>query len=97
MVHQEEIQGKKQKIWQLMTTLQLDGILLRKQCNFSWITAGKLNLVGIATEMGSASVLLTPDKEYVVCNNIEAPRIEQEEKLSEQGYEIQSFKWYDDR
>jgi Xaa-Pro aminopeptidase len=97
IICQEEIQGKKAKVRRLMETLQLDGILLRKQCNFSWLTAGRLNLVGIATEMGSASLLITPDKEYVVCNNIEAPRIEQEEQLPEQGYEIRSFPWYDDR
>ena len=31
------------------------------------------------------------------CNNIEAPRMDQEEKLGEQGYEICSYQWYDDR
>lgn len=97
MFHQEEIQEKKKRVRALMEKLQLDGILLRKQCNFSWLTAGGLNLVGIATEMGSASLLITPDREYVVCNNIEAPRIEEEEKLPEQGYEIKAFRWYDDQ
>jgi Xaa-Pro aminopeptidase len=80
-----------------MEQLKLDGILLRKQCNFSWLTAGGLNLVGIATEMGVSSLLITPEKEYVICNNIESPRMEQEEKLVEQGYEIRSFKWYNDQ
>jgi Xaa-Pro dipeptidase len=97
MVHQEEIQIKKQRVRRLMETLQLDGILLRKQCNFSWLTAGGLNLVGIATEMGVASLLLTPDREYVLCNTIEAPRMEQEEQLPQQGYEIQSYPWYEDQ
>ncbi|MBD3308139.1 M24 family metallopeptidase [candidate division KSB3 bacterium] len=97
MIHHEEIQEKKHRVRQLMEQLQLDGILLRKQCNFSWLTAGRLNLVGIATEMGVASLLITPEKEYVICNNIEAPRIEQEEQLADQGYDIRSFKWYDDQ
>ena len=97
MVQHEEIQGKKAKVRQLMAQLGLDGILLRKQCNFSWLTAGGLNLVGIATEMGVASLLISPDKEYVLCNNIEAPRMEQEEQLPEQGYEIRSYPWYDEQ
>jgi len=97
MIYQDELQEKKTRVRNLMEKLQLDGVFLRKQCNFSWLTAGRLNLVGIATEMGAASLLITPDKEYVVCNNIEAPRIEQEEKLPQQGYVIRSFKWYDDQ
>jgi Xaa-Pro aminopeptidase len=47
--------------------------------------------------MGVASLLITPDREYVICNNIEAPRMAQEEKIEEQGYTIRSFKWYKDQ
>ena len=97
MFHQEEIQEKKRRVRELIAQRGLDGILLRKQCNFSWLTGGGMNLVGIATEMGVASLLITPDKEYVLCSNIEAPRMEQEEKLVEQGYNMQSFPWYADK
>ena len=97
MIHQEEIREKKARVRHLMAKLQLDGILLRKQCNFSWLTAGGLSSVVTATELSMASLLITPDKEYVVCTNIEAPRIEQEELLLEQGYAIKSFPWYHDQ
>lgn len=80
-----------------MAQSNLDAILLRKQCNFSWLTGGHLNLVGIATETGAAPLLLTPEKEYVICNNIEAPRIEKEERILEQGYELRTYKWFEDR
>ena len=36
MIHKEEIQEKKKKVRDLMEQLQLDGILLRRQCNFSF-------------------------------------------------------------
>ncbi len=97
MIHHEEIREKKARVRDLMEKSQLDGILLRKQCNFSWLTAGGLSSVVTATEVGMASLLLTPKKDYVVCSNIEAPRIEKEELLPEQGYEIQSFPWYEDQ
>ena len=97
ITHQEEIQEKKARVRQLLEKLQLDGILFRKQCNFSWLTGGGLSSVVTATEMGMASLLITLDKDYVVCNAIEAPRIEQEEQLPQQGYEIRSFPWYEDR
>jgi len=74
--------------------LNLDAILLRKHCNFSWLTCGGINYVSIATEIGSASLLITSNEEYVICNNIEAKRMEQEEKLLNQNYNIKSFQWY---
>jgi Xaa-Pro dipeptidase len=79
MINQEEILEKKTRIHHLMEKLQLDGILLRKQCNFAWLTAGGLSSVVTATEMGMASLLITSDKDYVVCNNIETPRNENQE------------------
>ena len=94
MIHRGEIIEKKRRVRDLMTRLDLDGVLLRRQCNFSWLTGGHLNLVGIATEMGAAPLLLTPENEYVICNNIEAPRIEKEEGILEQGYELRTYKWF---
>ncbi len=97
MVNWTEINEKKKRIRTLLDSLNLDAILLKRQCNFSWITCGATNQVSIATETGAASILITPEQYYVICNNIEAPRIEKEEKLIEQGYKIRTFKWYEDR
>ena len=97
MVNRDEIIEKKERVRGLMRTLGLDAVLLKRQCNFSWLTGGHLNLVGIATEMGAAPLLLTPEKEYVICNNIEAPRIEKEEGILEQGYELRTYKWFEER
>ena len=97
MINWSEVNEKKKRIKTLMDSLSLDAILLKRQCNFSWITCGGTNQVSIATDTGAASILITSGEEYVICNNIEAPRIEKEEKLSEQGYKIRSFKWYEDR
>lgn len=93
----EEIAYKKQLIRKLIEELKLDGIYLKKSSNFAWITGGGYNIVGLATEIGIAGVLITPAKEYVVCQNIEAPRMEKEEMLAAQGYEIKSFPWYEDQ
>jgi len=97
MVDYPEVIEKKNRIRNLMAKLNLDAILLRKQCNFSWLTCGGVNYVSIATEVGAASLLITPEEEYVICNNIEAKRMEREEKLPAQSYKIKSFKWYEDR
>jgi Xaa-Pro aminopeptidase len=96
-MNHEEIAEKKRRLRNLMSEFKLDAIILRKQCNFSWLTGGRLNLVGIATEMGAAPLLLTKEKEYVICNNIEAPRIEKEEKILDQNYELITYKWFEER
>ncbi len=96
MIDYVEVIEKKNRIRNLMAKLNLDAILLRKQCNFSWLTCGGVNYVSIATEVGAVSLLITPEEEYVICNNIEAKRMEREEKLPAQGYKIKSFKWYND-
>ncbi len=96
MFNRAEIKEKKKRIRTLMDSLNLSAILLKRQCNFSWITCGGTNQVSIASDTGAASILITSSEEYVICNNIEAPRIEKEEKLSEQGFQIKTFKWYED-
>ena len=96
MINNQEVIEKKKRIRNLMTKLNLEAILFRKQYNFSWLTCGGINYVSIATEIGSASLLITSNEEYVICNNIEAKRIEQEEKLLNQNYKIKSFQWYND-
>lgn len=93
----EEIAEKKYRVRKLLQELELNAVYLKKSSNFSWITGGGYNIVGMATEIGVAGALITADREFIVCNNIEAPRMEKEEHLAEQGYEIISFPWYDDQ
>jgi len=92
----EEIRVKEQRVRDLMAAEGLGAVLLKRQANFSWLTGGGLNLVGITTEAGAASLLITPDRKYALTNNIEAPRMSREEKLEEQGFELAVFPWYEE-
>jgi Xaa-Pro dipeptidase len=92
-----EITEKRRRLTGLMDRLGLDGVLLRKQSNYSWYTAGRLNLVGAATELGVASILVTRDHQYILCNAIELKRIDGEDRLGEQDFEFRSYPWYDER
>lgn len=97
MTRLEEISGKKDKLLSMMQAHGLDALLLKKQCNFSWITAGGLNILGITSELGVASLLFMKDRQYALCNNVDATRMKLEEKLPELGYEMRVFDWWDDR
>ncbi|MDX9861619.1 MAG: M24 family metallopeptidase [Rhodospirillales bacterium] len=97
MFVKEEIDAKQRKVRALLDELDLDGILIKRQPNFNWLTGGAKNLVGIASEIGVSSALITRDGNYILANNIEAPRLIEEEEIEAQGYAVQSFPWHADR
>jgi Xaa-Pro dipeptidase len=97
MAVSDEIREKERRIREFMRTKGLQALLLKRQANFSWLTGGGLNLVGITTEVGAASLLITEQGKTVISNNVEAPRMAAEEKLEAQGYEVRSFPWYEER
>ncbi len=82
MIAKAELEYKWTKVRELMREKGLSGILFRKQSNFAWLTGGGRNCVGLATEMGVGSLLITEHAQYVLCNVIEAPRLTAEEKVS---------------
>jgi Xaa-Pro aminopeptidase len=96
MASSDEIREKERRVREFMGVQGLKALLLKRQANFSWMTGGGLNLVGITSEMGVASLLITENSKFVVCSNIEAPRMAGEEKLEEQGYTMVSFPWHED-
>jgi len=92
-----EIQEKERRVREFLKARDLQALLLKRQANFSWMTGGGLNVVGTATELGNASLLITEKGKFLITNNIEAPRMVEEERLEEQGYQVRSFPWYEDR
>ena len=92
-----EIREKERRVREFLKSKGLHALLLKRQANFSWMTCGGLNLVGITTEMGVTSLLITENSKFVISNNIEAPRMIEEEGLEKQGFVVRSFPWYEDQ
>jgi Xaa-Pro aminopeptidase len=92
-----EIKEKERRVREFLKSKGLKGLLLGRQANFSWMTCGGLNLVGITTEFGATSLLITQDSKYVLSNNIESPRMIDEEQLEKQGFIAKTFPWYEDQ
>jgi Xaa-Pro dipeptidase len=76
-----------------MERLELEALLLRRSTNFAWYTGGADNRVDHASPLGVADVLLTLDAEYIFTNNIEAPRMREEQTS---GFEVIEHPWYED-
>jgi len=69
----------------------LGALLLRGPANFAWYTNGADNRVDHASPFGVADVLVTKDGEYVFTNNIEAPRMREEQTPD---FEVVEHPWY---
>ena len=97
MARNAEIREKEKRIKDFIKSKNLTAVLLKRQANFSWMTGGGLNLVGITTEMGATSLLITEKEKYLLSNNIEAPRMVDEEGLEAQGFIVVTYPWHEEQ
>lgn len=90
-----EFSQKQDRIQALLAERKLDALLLRRVSSFAWATCGAASYVNTATTNGEAALLMTSPGRYLVTNNIEATRLEQEEKLAAQGWEFRVVPWHE--
>jgi Xaa-Pro dipeptidase len=90
-----ELQIKTQRLVEFLERNALDGVLLNRRDNFSWITCGRDNHIANNTPGGVATILATRDGQRIcLANAIEAPRFRNQELLGT-GIETIDFPWYD--
>lgn len=78
-----------------MADRHIDALYLQTAGSFAWATCGASSYINTASTYGLASLLVTLDRQYLLTTNIEAPRLENEEKLGSQGWEFQTNFWYE--
>ncbi|MDR2758899.1 MAG: M24 family metallopeptidase [Spirochaetaceae bacterium] len=79
----------------MLRETEYGGIVIRKQANFSWITAGGRAFIGLASEAACAAIVVTAGGVYLAGNNIEVPRLLAEE-LPQGFAEPITLPWRDD-
>ncbi len=89
-----EVAEKERRVRQFLAEQGLAALVLTTQANCAWFTCGGDSHVGIGTDLGSVSILVTADAKYIICDNIEAPRILDEE-VAGQGFEFRTFNWWE--
>ena len=92
MSRKEEFAEKQRRVREFLKSENLDALLLSYQRNFSWFTCGGENRVVTASTEGAASVLITGERDYLITNNIEAPRL-LEEEIDGLNLEVVQFPW----
>lgn len=90
-----EVSGKLSLLRDLAVRHGLDAILLRRVSSIAWATGGASAYVNIARSNAEASLLVTGDNQYVITNNIEATRLEKEERITAQSWDFQITPWFE--
>jgi Xaa-Pro aminopeptidase len=78
-----------------MAENNLGGLYLQTAGSFAWATCGAASYINTASTFGLASLLITDDHQYLLTTNIEAPRLDKEERLLDQGWEFKIDPWYE--
>lgn len=74
-----EMVVKVKRLRDYMALKKVDGILLNKVENFTWLTCGGYSHVSSASEFGVATILVTEEKLQIFLDEIERYRIFDEE------------------
>lgn len=74
-----EISAKLELIRQVLVTAQVAGVRFKGTDWFAWVTAGASNAVLLTAETGVAEVLVTAQDAWVLTDEIEAGRLQDEE------------------
>ena len=90
----QEVERKHDQLRHLLDEHHADALWLRRSNNMSWITAGVDVAIDVTLETAPYSILISRDKRTVIADNIETPRIRQEDKLDELGFEFAVSNWY---
>src|SRR5215212_7940082 len=86
-------ESRDRSLRELMDVHGVEALLLSSPANFAWYTGGADNRVDHGDPVGVASVLLTMDDAYILTNNIEAPRMREEQTPQ---MEVVEHPWYEE-
>lgn len=90
-----ELAKKRSLLSELLDRHGLDAILLQRVSNIAWMTRGASTFVNTARSDAEASLVITGKDQYLVTNNIEAVRLDKEERLVAEGWDFRVAPWYE--
>lgn len=89
-----EFEIKQERLRELMERRNVQALLLRRVSSFAWATCGAASYINTAASDGVASLLVTRSGRHLITNNIELPRLDQEEGVLAQGWEVHAPRWH---
>src|SRR5688500_4351864 len=86
--------GREQRFDQVRAVLVEAGrgaVVLRRPENFAWYTGGAANRVDHASATGVADIVVTREGDHILTNNIESPRMREEQVP---GWDLVEYDWH---
>lgn len=93
-MNRAEFDIKLDRIKGFMVQNGYEGILLCNNENFSWLSCGHYAFVDKGSSNAVAKLLITADKQYIICNSSEKYRIPNEELMGF-PFELIAYDWHD--
>ncbi len=90
-----DFEQRQKQIRAFLAEHDLEALLLQRVSSFAWVTCGAASYVNTATTFGEATLVITRAGRYLITNNIEATRLEQEERLKDQGWDFRIGPWHE--
>jgi len=87
-----KIKGK--RVYAFLEREGLDALVIGRQDNFAWITAGGDSRVITTSEMGFAYVVITRDHKWLISHSMDGQRFV-DEQAPGQGYELVTLYWHE--
>ena len=86
---------KQRRVNALLDAEGYDALVLGRVDNFAWFTCGGESHVSLAAEAGVGALLIERDRRTLITNNVERPRL-CEEEIEGQGFEEEVLPWTGD-
>ncbi len=74
-----EIVEKQRRVNEFLDRGGYDGVVLARTADFAWFTGGGASFVNLAEEAGVGALLVQRDRKILITNNVERPRLLEEE------------------
>ena len=88
-----DVRIKEDRVRAFLEREGLDALVLGRQDNFAWLTAGGDNRVVTTSEMGFGYLVVTQDRKWLVSHSMDGQRFI-EEQVPGQGYKLVTSYWH---
>jgi antitoxin VapB len=88
-----DVSIKEERVHAFLEREGLDALVLGRQDNFAWLTAGGDSRVITTSEMGFGYLVITRDRKWLVSHSMDGQRFI-EEQVPDQGYDLVTSYWH---
>ncbi len=91
LTRRADVEGKQERIAQLLEEVDCEGLLVFNVANFAWLTSGG-QPKGLFATQELPCLYFTAQQRYLICSNVDTQRLFDEE-INELGFQLKEWLW----